>query len=287
MKRIRIIHETQYYYNQTVKFGPHRALLRPREGHDIHISRSRLSVTPAAAVRWLRDIYDNSIAVLTFVESSPRLCVASEVDVELYDDNPIECLIEPAARQFPFQYLPEEQVELVIYRLPSYPYDGPQLQNWLYDLYCPGQVISTFELLHKLNTHIHQSFKYARREEPGVQLPHETLTLGSGSCRDFAVLMMEARGIGGSVRGSSRATSRWAKVSTAPRMLGRKSTFPARAGTDLIRPTTRSLAASMSRLPWRGSRKRLLRSPAPGTGQQTPSAEWKRQCRWCRCKVRR
>ena len=147
MKRIRIVHETQYHYNQPVKFGPHRALLRPREGHDVHISQSRLSVTPAAAVRWLRDIYGNSIAVLTFEESSQRLCVASEVDVELYDDNPIECLIEPTARQFPFQYLPEEQVELMVYRLPSYPYDGPQLQNWLHDLYRPGQVISTFDLL--------------------------------------------------------------------------------------------------------------------------------------------
>jgi transglutaminase-like putative cysteine protease len=184
MQRIRIVHETQYHYHQPVKFGAHRALLRPREGHDLHISRSRLSVAPAAAVRWLRDIYGNSIAVLTFEERSQRLCVASEVDVELYDDNPIECLIEPAARQFPFQYLPEEQVELMVYRLPSYPYDGPQLQNWLHELYRPGQVIGTFDLLHKLNTHIHQSFKYARREEPGVQLPHETLTLGSGSCRD-------------------------------------------------------------------------------------------------------
>jgi len=56
MKRIRIVHETQYHYNQPVKFGPHRALLRPREGHDVHISWSRLSVVPAAAVRWLRDI---------------------------------------------------------------------------------------------------------------------------------------------------------------------------------------------------------------------------------------
>src|SRR6516164_10720380 len=191
MKRIRIVHETQYHYNQPVKFGPHRALLRPREGHDVHISQSRLSVTPAAAVRWLRDIYGNSIAVLTFEESSQRLCVASEVDVELYDDNPIECLIEPTARQFPFQYLPEEQVELMVYRLARYPYDGPQLQNWLHDLYRPGQVISTFDLLYKLNAHIHESFKYARR----------------------------------------------------------------------------------------ASRRRLLRSPAPGMGQRTPSTGWKRPCR--------
>jgi hypothetical protein len=151
------------------------------------------------------------------------LCVASEVDVELYDDNPIECLIEPTACQFPFQYLPEEQVELMVYRLPSYPYDGPQLQNWLHDLYRPGQVISTFDLLHKLNAHIHESFKYARREEPGVQLPHETLALGSESCRDFAVLMMEgarhwgfgARFVTGYIQmgeGQHGATHAWTEI---------------------------------------------------------------------------
>jgi transglutaminase-like putative cysteine protease len=223
MKRIRIIHETHYYYSQAVKFGPHRALLRPREGHDVHIARSKLNVEPAAEVRWLRDIYGNSIAVLTFEEASPRLSVASEVDVELYDDNPIECLIEPTARQFPFQYLPEEQVELMVYRLPSYPYDGPQLQNWLEDLYRPGQVIGTFDLLHKLNTHIHESFKYVRREEPGVQLPHDTLKLGSGSCRDFAVLMMEgarywgfgARFVTGYIQmgeGQHGATHAWTEI---------------------------------------------------------------------------
>ena len=50
------------------------------------------------------------------------------MDVDLYDDNPIECLIEPTARLFPFHYAPDEQIELVPYRLTSYPYDGPALQ---------------------------------------------------------------------------------------------------------------------------------------------------------------
>jgi transglutaminase-like putative cysteine protease len=192
MKRIRIVHKTEYYYNQPVTFGPHRALLRPREGHDVHIASSRLEVEPKASVSWLRDIYGNSIAVLTFAGPSQKLGILSEVDVDLYDDNPIECLIEPTARSFPFQYAPEEQVELIPYRLPSYPYDGPALQKWLQDLYRPGQVIGTFDLLNNLNTHIYKCFKYAHREEPGVQLPHDTFALGSGSCRDFAVLMMEA-----------------------------------------------------------------------------------------------
>src|SRR5215472_12557318 len=102
MKRIRIVHKTEYYYNQPVTFGPHRAMLRPREGHDVHIVRGRLDVEPAATVRWLRDIYGNSIAVLTFAEPSRKLGVFSEVDVDLRDDETIDCLIEPTARDFPF-----------------------------------------------------------------------------------------------------------------------------------------------------------------------------------------
>jgi transglutaminase-like putative cysteine protease len=39
---------------------------------------------------------------------------------------------------------------------------------------------------------IHERFTYASRAEAGTQDPAVTLKLGSGSCRDFALLMMEA-----------------------------------------------------------------------------------------------
>jgi transglutaminase-like putative cysteine protease len=192
MKRIRIIHETIYHYHQPVRFGPHRAILRPREGHDVHIVHGRLVIEPAATVRWLRDVEGNSVAILTFADAAQRLLIHSEADVDLREDNPIEWLIDPNARSFPFQYSPDEQIELVPYRLPSYPYDGPALHHWLRDMYQPGQLVDTFELLHRLNTHIYQSLNYRERYAPGVQLPHETLEQGGGSCRDYAVLMMEA-----------------------------------------------------------------------------------------------
>jgi transglutaminase-like putative cysteine protease len=192
MKRIRITHRTEYFYYQPVRFGPHRALIRPREGHDVHIVSSRVEIEPAASVRWLRDIEGNSVAILTFAEPAQRLRVWAEADVDLREDNPIECLIDPAARSFPFQYAPQEQVELVPYRLPSYPYHGAVLHEWLQNLYLPGQLIGTFELLNRLNTHIYQSLRYTARDDPGVQLPQETLARGGGSCRDYAVLMMEA-----------------------------------------------------------------------------------------------
>jgi transglutaminase-like putative cysteine protease len=38
---------------------------------------------------------------------------------------------------------------------------------------------------------IRESFTYVRRNEPGTQLPLHTLTLRSGTCRDFALLMIE------------------------------------------------------------------------------------------------
>jgi transglutaminase-like putative cysteine protease len=192
MKRIRIIHKTEYHYRQAVTFGTHHAMIWPREGHDVWIANAQLRIEPEASVRWLRDIEGNSVAVITFHQPASILSLVAEIDVNLSEDNPIECLIDPGARMFPFQYSPEEQVDLIPYRLPSYPYDGNALRQWLLDLYSPGQTIDTFQLLTNLNTYIFEKLVYNLRFDAGVQLPHETLRLGSGSCRDYAVLMMEA-----------------------------------------------------------------------------------------------
>ncbi len=192
MKRICIKHRTEYHYKEPVAFGPHRALIRPREGHDVHIAGAELSIEPRANVRWLRDLNSNSVAIITFSEPARTLRINSEVQVDLYDDKPITCLIDPGAKSYPFQYSANEQVGLIPFRLPAYPHEGAVLQEWLRELYRPGQLIDTFELLNALNTHIFRTLKYTRREDPGVQLPHETLALGGGSCRDYAVLMMEA-----------------------------------------------------------------------------------------------
>jgi hypothetical protein len=54
-----------------------------------------------------------------------------------------------------------------------------------------GQSADTLQLLHDITDTIAREFIYAARSSPGTQTPHETLVLGSGSCRDFALLMME------------------------------------------------------------------------------------------------
>lgn len=192
MRRIKITHSTEYFYHQPVTLGPHRALLRPREGHDVHIESSVLRIDPKGTVRWIRDIYGNSIAMISFAGQTQKLGLFSEVTVAHYDENPLDFLIDPVALSYPFQYPADEQAELIPYRLPSFPHDAPALQSWITQFYSPGQLINTFELLNRLNTFIFKNFRYARREEAGVQRPTETITSGAGSCRDYAVLLMEA-----------------------------------------------------------------------------------------------
>jgi transglutaminase-like putative cysteine protease len=192
MKRLRITHLTEYRYNAPVTFGPHRAFVRPREGHDVHIQGSLLQITPKANIRWFRDMYGNSIAMLEFLEPGNLLRVFSELDVAHYDENPLDFIIDPEAVAYPFRYPMDEQPELIPYRLSAFPRDGAALKDWLLQFYKPGQLIGTFDLLSSLNTAIFQNFTYARREEAGIQSPAHTLRWGTGSCRDFATLMMEA-----------------------------------------------------------------------------------------------
>ena len=48
------------------------------------------------------------------------------------------------------------------------------------------------EIVSSLNRRVHQTIRYTRREERGVQSPGETLRSGTGSCRDLATLLTEA-----------------------------------------------------------------------------------------------
>jgi len=192
MESLRIDHLTEYRYRTPVTFGPHRAMLRPREGHDVHIEKLALKVEPSAQVRWLRDIYGNSVAAIKFLDPSDRLVISSSAEVSHFEEELFDFEVDPSCDEFPFQYNAEEQTELVPYRLCSYPHDAAAVRQWLRQIYSPGERVRTLELLDRLNTHIFETFQYENREAAGVQLPCETLATRKGSCRDFAVLMMEA-----------------------------------------------------------------------------------------------
>ncbi|MCE0485004.1 MAG: transglutaminase family protein [Methylacidiphilales bacterium] len=190
--KIRIQHRTTYNYSQPVTFGQHKILVRPREGHDVHIESSILEITPGHTIRWMRDVNGNSIAKVDFPEPATQLMFYSEVVLQQYDANPLDFILEKSAVNYPFVYDPDTLPELSAFMSILYPKDSDRLREWLTQFWKPGDTIETFALLQKLNTHIYKTFRYQRRDEPGVQTPAVTLGKNSGSCRDFATLMLES-----------------------------------------------------------------------------------------------
>ena len=190
--KIRIQHRTTYNYSQPVSFGEHKVMIRPREGHDLHIESSVLEIAPAHTIHWMRDVNGNSIAKVDFIEPAPQLMIYSELILQHYDSNPLDFILEESAAHYPFVYDPDSQVELIAYTHILYPKDIAHLREWLTQFWKPGNQVNTIELLQQVNRFIHDTFQYQRRDEPGVQTPSETLQKNSGSCRDFAALLLEA-----------------------------------------------------------------------------------------------
>jgi len=192
MQRIRIYHLTEYGFSDRVELGEHTLLLRPREGHDIRIESSRLAVEPEHSVKWYRDIYGNSVGILTVEAPTERLRIESEVTIEHYATQPLDFLVDQRVVTYPFPFEPEERLDLLPYRTHTWPNETKPLKEWVARFWVPGQSIETYVLLDRMNRAIVGDFAYRMREEPGVQSPARTLELGSGSCRDFAAFFIEA-----------------------------------------------------------------------------------------------
>lgn len=192
MQRLRINHLTVYQFSSPVTLQPHRLLLRPREGHDVRIESSQLDILPAHRIKWHRDVFDNSVAVVSFRETAQRLAIGSKVIIQHYDVAPLDFIVEDYAVRYPFQYQPQDRVDLAPFQQLVYPHQRAVLWQWLEQLGLTQGPVETYVLLDRLNRTIASQFQYVVREEPGVQPPAQTLTSRSGSCRDYTTLFIEA-----------------------------------------------------------------------------------------------
>lgn len=192
MQRYKILHRTYYDFSAAVQLEPHTLRLRPREGHELHIESSSLVITPAATLRWQRDVEDNSVAIATFTQPTNQLAIESTVIIQQYNEAPLDFLVADYAVDYPFAYTAEDTVLLSPYMHDAGHLPSDTLVKWMAKLWQPGERLQTYALLQRVNGHIQQSMSYLRREEPGVQTVEQTLAYGTGSCRDFAALFMAA-----------------------------------------------------------------------------------------------
>jgi transglutaminase-like putative cysteine protease len=187
-------HVTSYRYARPVVLGEHRLMLRPRDSHDLRILSTRLAIVPQpSAIRWLHDVFENSVAVATFAERTSELTIESEIQIEHFDSNEPDCPIEEYAATYPFSYPANDAPDLTRSTELHYPDPNHEVGVWAKGFLNSNGATKTLAMLEAMTGFVKRDgFTYAAREADGVQEPVDTLRMRSGSCRDFALLMMEA-----------------------------------------------------------------------------------------------
>jgi len=187
-----IVHTTVYRYRQPVTFGEHRVMFRPRDSHDLRVLATDLDVSPEADVRMIQDPLSNSVALVQPLEKADTLQIVCSFTIEHAHSMNLELPLSPSAELFPFSYTTEERYDLEHYLRPYHDDPDGELTAWARQFIRTDGPTGTRDLLVAMNQTIRDKFVYLARDEEGTQQPIETLKLGSGSCRDFALLMMEA-----------------------------------------------------------------------------------------------
>ncbi len=192
IRLLTVRHTTVYRYSEPVRLGEHRMMFRPRESHDLRLLRTTLNIFPhPAELRWLHDVFDNSVAIATFGGGTTELLqFDSTVTLEHLETALPDYALEIEAQRYPFSYPDEDGPDLVRARIRHYP--GDEVSRWAARFVSSAGSTDTMGLLQAMTVGISHEFTYVRRPEKGVQRPEDTLRLRSGSCRDFALFMMEA-----------------------------------------------------------------------------------------------
>jgi transglutaminase-like putative cysteine protease len=191
MKLLTVRHATTYRYDAPVTFGQHRLMLRPRDSHDLRLVGAELALSPPGKLRWLHDVFGNSVALVDFEEPAAALSIVSTLTIERYALARLDFPIAPEAESYPFMHSADDRSDLGRLRERHYPDPRGLVEEWARQFILETPT-NTFNLLATMNAAIRGSFDYQAREEEGTQSPVETLETKSGTCRDYALLFIEA-----------------------------------------------------------------------------------------------
>ncbi|HEX5656115.1 MAG TPA: transglutaminase family protein [Polyangiales bacterium] len=198
MPLVKLTHTTLYTYSQPVALGEHRLMVRPRESFDQKLLDAELLITPQPTeLRWLHDVFGNAFALASFSRRTKELYIESSVSVLHTPVSAEDIQVERYARRFPFTYSAEDMPDLA--RSIERAHNDPDrlIDDWARSFVRAKGATDTMAMLTNMTTHIHEKFTYLARYEKGTQTPMETLAKQRGTCRDFAVLMIEgARALG-------------------------------------------------------------------------------------------
>ncbi|RYG58199.1 MAG: transglutaminase family protein [Alphaproteobacteria bacterium] len=191
MTTLSLLHRTTYRYLVPVQLLPHRLQLRPREGRELRLLSHDIVCMPSAELTWSRDVFGNEVATARFAAQADSLTIESTAVVEVTaPDWPIFD-IDLSAISYPFRYAAEDWRDLGALAAPHYADEDGRLEHWARG-FVASSPTDTLSLLKDLNLGVHRQISYQSRDDEGTQAPTHTLSRGWGSCRDLAVLLVEA-----------------------------------------------------------------------------------------------
>jgi transglutaminase-like putative cysteine protease len=186
-----IEHVTTYKYKNPVTFGQHRALFLPRVGYGGRIISYSLKTNVPSKAHWIMDALSNNVAIIDFVEPATELAVTFQFRGAHYGAPGIEAFpVDPRGKVFPVQYTPDEWTDLAAFIRPHAEDPDGSVAAWGRSFLTSAQN-DTGLVLKQMMDAIRDTFKYQAREAEGTQPPGQTLSAKTGTCRDYAWLMIE------------------------------------------------------------------------------------------------
>ncbi|HWD99046.1 MAG TPA: transglutaminase family protein, partial [Bryobacteraceae bacterium] len=186
--QVALNHKTEYRYDRSVNLGPQVIRLRPAPHCRTPILSYSLKVLPSNHfINWQQDPQANYLARLVFPENTREFLIEVNLVAEMAVFNPFDFFLEPGAEEYPFCYEPALLHELRPFLETETA--GVELGAWLKSV--SREKMRTIDFLVGLNQRLKEEVGYVIRLEPGVQTCAQTLSLGTGSCRDTAWLLVQ------------------------------------------------------------------------------------------------
>jgi transglutaminase-like putative cysteine protease len=187
-----IEHATTYRYANPVTFSAHRAMFLPRPTARGRLLDWSVKTSLPSKVHWVGDALANNVAVIEFSDPGSELTFTFQFRAMHFGAKGIEEFpLEPRAEEVPVQYTPDEWTDVVAHMRPHDEDPDGSVAAWAKSFTADNRGRTT-DVLRRMLDVFRDGFSYNAREAEGTQSPGETLRSKSGTCRDFAWLMIEA-----------------------------------------------------------------------------------------------
>jgi transglutaminase-like putative cysteine protease len=187
-----IRHITTYRYAKPVTFGTHRAMFLPRRGASARLLGWSAKTSIASKIKWITDTRSNTVTVIELSEPASELTFTFQVRGIYFGVKGVESFpLEARADEVPIQYTPDEWTDLSSYLRPHSEDPDGSVAAWTKS-FVAGDQDRTTDVLHRMFEAFRKDFHYGARDAEGTQSPGETLRKRSGTCRDYAWLMIES-----------------------------------------------------------------------------------------------